>query len=82
MNVGMGTEAAQFPGKEYINGIFLTVCNPYIFCPICLAVAGPQREDVSVWKQWVEVPMPGPSLSHVQIIHLILTSCGLSGVLF
>ncbi len=25
MNVEMGTEAAQFPEKEYINGIFLAV---------------------------------------------------------
>jgi hypothetical protein len=25
MNVEMGTEAAQFPEKEYINGIFVAV---------------------------------------------------------
>ncbi len=25
MNVEIGTEAAQFPEKEYINGIFITV---------------------------------------------------------
>jgi hypothetical protein len=25
MNVEIGTEAAQFPEKEYINGIFLVV---------------------------------------------------------
>jgi hypothetical protein len=25
MNVKIGTEAVQFPGKEYINGIFLAV---------------------------------------------------------
>jgi hypothetical protein len=25
MNVEFGTEAAQFPEKEYINGIFLAV---------------------------------------------------------
>jgi hypothetical protein len=25
MNVEIGTEAAQFPGKEYINGIFVSV---------------------------------------------------------
>jgi hypothetical protein len=28
MNVEIGTEAAQFPEKDYINGIFLAVCNP------------------------------------------------------
>ncbi len=26
MNVEIGTEAAQFPEKEYINGIFVAVC--------------------------------------------------------
>ncbi len=26
MNVEIGTEAAQFPEKEYINVIFLAVC--------------------------------------------------------
>ncbi len=27
MNVEIGTEAAQFPEKEYINGIFVAVCD-------------------------------------------------------
>ncbi len=27
MNVEIGTEAAQFPEKEYINGIFFAVCS-------------------------------------------------------
>jgi hypothetical protein len=27
MNVEIGTEAAQFPEKEYINGIFVAVLN-------------------------------------------------------
>jgi hypothetical protein len=27
MNVEIGTVAVQFPEKEYINGIFLAVCN-------------------------------------------------------
>ncbi len=26
MNVEIGTETAQFPEKEYINGIFVAVC--------------------------------------------------------
>jgi hypothetical protein len=34
MNVEIGTEAAQFPEKEYINGIFFAVYEP---CA-CLAV--------------------------------------------
>ncbi len=28
MNVEIGTEAAQFPEKEYINGISFAVCRP------------------------------------------------------
>jgi hypothetical protein len=31
MNVEIGTEAAQFPEKEYINGIFLAVYTLNIF---------------------------------------------------
>jgi hypothetical protein len=27
MNVEIGAEAAQFPGKEYINGIAVAVCG-------------------------------------------------------
>ncbi len=27
MDVGIGTEAAQFPEEEYINGIFVVVCR-------------------------------------------------------
>jgi hypothetical protein len=29
MNVEIRTEAAQFPGKEYINGIFVAVYTAY-----------------------------------------------------
>ncbi len=43
MNVEIGTEAAQFPEKEYINGIFVAVwiyfgCLPM---PACLRRPGP-----------------------------------------
>jgi hypothetical protein len=34
MNVEIGTEAAQFPEKEYINGILLAVYGYYTSCPI------------------------------------------------
>jgi hypothetical protein len=27
MNVEIGTEAAQFPEKEYMHGIFVAVCS-------------------------------------------------------
>ncbi len=30
MNVETGTEAAQFPEKEYINGIFLAVYQVHL----------------------------------------------------
>ncbi len=30
MNAEIGTEAAQFPEKEYINGIFLAMYNSNI----------------------------------------------------
>jgi hypothetical protein len=56
MNVKIGTEAAQFPEKEYINGIFLAVCavlftlraklvlvyesNCHVGHPICTAQLG------------------------------------------
>jgi hypothetical protein len=29
ISVEIGTEAAQFPKKEYINGIFVPVCSVY-----------------------------------------------------
>ncbi len=42
MNVENGTEAAQFPEKEYINGIFVAGCrnksaagNTYFYLLIC-----------------------------------------------
>jgi hypothetical protein len=31
MNVEIGTEAAQFPEKEYINGILDAVCTSYTY---------------------------------------------------
>jgi hypothetical protein len=40
MNVEIGTEAAQFPGKEYINGVFLAVYTS------CWSTAGPARRGL------------------------------------
>jgi hypothetical protein len=34
MNVEIGTEAAQFPEKEYINGIFVAVYSTVNFLPL------------------------------------------------
>jgi hypothetical protein len=33
MNVEIGAEAAQFPEKEYINGIAVAVYNTITICP-------------------------------------------------
>ncbi len=32
MTVEIGTEAAQFPEKEYINGFFVAVCSTECEC--------------------------------------------------
>ncbi len=32
MNVEIRTEAAQFPEKEYINGVFVAVCSTECEC--------------------------------------------------
>ncbi len=42
MNVEIGTVAAKFPEKEYINGIFLAVC--LMLSQPKSAMAAPQRE--------------------------------------
>jgi hypothetical protein len=38
MNVEIGTEASQFPEKEYINGIFLAVLPLISFLLYCRKV--------------------------------------------
>jgi hypothetical protein len=39
------TDAAQFTGKEYINGIFLAVWTVFCFCPYVADVAGDDNGD-------------------------------------
>jgi hypothetical protein len=37
MSVEIGTEAAQFPEKEYINGIFVAVCRiMFLYVPMLM----------------------------------------------
>jgi hypothetical protein len=43
MNVEIGTEAAQFPGKEYINGVFLAV---YVYLLLVYRRAVPERPGI------------------------------------
>ncbi len=50
MNVEIGTEAAQFPEKEYINGIFLAV---HRVCSLtCSSIIGSQGtlSSQTLWK--------------------------------
>jgi hypothetical protein len=48
MNVKIGTEAAQFPEKEYINGIFLAV-NHITFRPILSDATVPLK---NIWQHF------------------------------
>jgi hypothetical protein len=54
MNVDIGTEAAQFPEKEYMNGIFATVSplvikQPSEHCPLRIL-----PHDISAGKRQFE----------------------------
>jgi hypothetical protein len=40
MNVEIGTEAATFPEKEYINGIFVAVYTPCVKVKVLDAQSG------------------------------------------
>ena len=48
MNVEIGAEAAPFPEKEYINGIFVAVQYLYFSFP-CLKVTCNTRFDNFFW---------------------------------
>jgi hypothetical protein len=43
MNVEIETEAAQFPEKEYINGIFVAVCSVPPKAPNLLCGLSPEN---------------------------------------
>ncbi len=50
MNVEIGTKAAQFPEKEYINGIFLAVCGPCVHISLTSEKDG-KRERSQVYTE-------------------------------
>jgi hypothetical protein len=45
MNVEIGAEAAQFPEKEYINGIAFAVCTVYAPGVLCGAMPNKEKRD-------------------------------------
>jgi hypothetical protein len=54
MNVEIGTAAAQFPEKEYINGIFLqrmTAIKILLSCPLSIGHEGqPEQAGADCWR--------------------------------
>jgi hypothetical protein len=72
MNVEIGTEAAQFPEKEYINGIFDAVWI-YFEClamPACLGWPGSDLlvGDANVQKHFVHVRPVSNDLHRVRTL--------------
>jgi hypothetical protein len=51
MNVEIGTEAAQFPEKEYINGIFIAV-----YSSLSSKTSGKEGEFRCISSQWQREP--------------------------
>jgi hypothetical protein len=45
MNVEIGAEAAQFPEKEYINGIAFAVCSINDFFIVSLSIKGMVKNE-------------------------------------
>ena len=85
MNVEIGTEAAQFPEKEYTNGIFVAVwiyfeCLPM---PACLGWPGPDLlvGDANVQQHLVHVRPVRNDLHRVRtlddpvVIQILLHFC-------
>ncbi len=54
MNVEIGAEAAQFPEKEYISGIFLAVCLVYLYSFLNLVTSNAEAlaEKDQVPRAW------------------------------
>ncbi len=52
MNVEIGTEAAQFPEKEYTNGIFFAVSNKITSVSFTFKI-GSQSQPASAINGWV-----------------------------
>jgi hypothetical protein len=58
MNVEIGAEAALFPEKEYINGIFLAACPGKQFLPIspkfsCWNISPKNRRNKDISSQGI-----------------------------
>jgi hypothetical protein len=53
MNVEIGTEAAKFPEKEYINGIFLKQCRSHNNIPKMLYIKILDRDLLKAFEEEV-----------------------------
>jgi hypothetical protein len=77
MSVEIGTEAAQFPEKEYINRIFFAMCSRWF----ATAPAGeelatsPAAEGLPHLLQWLPTSPAGEDLLQLQqekgLLHLL-----------
>jgi hypothetical protein len=59
MNMKIGTKAAQFPEKEYINGIFLAVCSPCVHISLTSEKTEKRngRKSIEIDRRWFNVLM-------------------------
>jgi hypothetical protein len=75
MNVEIGTEAAQFPEKEYINGIFVAVQNTFytihaltnarskVIAQLTRRKAPPVRFPASLYSRYIYSPSSSSLMS-------------------
>ncbi len=77
MNVEIGAEAAQFPEKEYINGIAVAVqCGMQYFEVNCRPIMrGMQYFELCSWQITVWDAAIGDKLSPVSLLPAIKISC-------